>query len=84
MAFTLFGLERVCPTSRGSKEATNAECAKCEISLDLCQGNSLERSGKNGAPFYGLRIVKLPSISLVSFSFPSTALPLVLQLNPSK
>ena len=45
--------------------------------------NSLEGPEKNGAPFYDLRKVKFPSISLVSFLFSSVALPLLLQLNPS-
>jgi len=40
--------------------------------------NSLEGPEKNGAPFYGLRTVKLPSISVVIFLFPS----MTLQLDP--
>ena len=43
--------------------------------------NSLEGLEKNDAPFYSPGTMKLPSIALVSFSFPSMALPLVLKLN---
>jgi len=44
---------------------------------------SLEGPKKNDAPIYGPEIVKLPSIALVLFSFPSMTLLLVLQLSPS-
>jgi len=53
------------------------------IRIIILRGNSLQGPQTNHASFYGPAKLQLPYLTLISFSFPSMALPLHLQLTPS-